>query len=124
LKKYILVINSEGAPLREIDDLEDEPRMMIYFKERQQRVLTELRVELGHMLDKSVERRKQLKVKSQQNTSQGSPPTPPASPTSKLKSGIDPWTITRETRTGPDPESHTNSRTDGKFWLNLPNLIF
>lgn len=62
LEKYILDINSEGELLREIDDIKDELGMMIYFKERQQHVLEEFEIEVGHILDQSLEPPGQQKV--------------------------------------------------------------
>ncbi|CZR66422.1 uncharacterized protein PAC_16323 [Phialocephala subalpina] len=56
LEKYILSINSEGELLKEIDDVKDELRMMMYFKERQQHVLEEFETHVKHILDQSLER--------------------------------------------------------------------
>jgi hypothetical protein len=56
LEKYMLKINSEGELLKEIDDIKDELRMMIFFKERQQHVLQEFEIHVRHILHQSIER--------------------------------------------------------------------
>jgi HD superfamily phosphohydrolase len=56
LEKYMLDINSEGELLKEIDEIKDELRMMIFFKERQQHVLEEFEVHVGNILHQSLER--------------------------------------------------------------------
>jgi hypothetical protein len=48
--------------LREIDDVKDELRMMIYFKERQQHVLNEFEINVKHILEQSLERQRRERV--------------------------------------------------------------
>ncbi len=95
LEKYILDINAEGELLREIDDVKDELRMMIYFKERQQHVLSEFKVHVEQILDQSLERLKRHKP-PEKITSRASVDGFLAYPSSKLNQEINNWTITPE----------------------------
>jgi hypothetical protein len=96
LEKYILDINAEGELLREIDDIKDELGMMIYFKERQQHVLDEFEVEVGHILDQSLEPPGQQKVVIQRAESKDLPHLQVISDELNSKDEVDTWIITPE----------------------------